>query len=111
MSVSLFVLLQCPGLLSTKTISETDVFNQVSQLFKDQPDLLPEFSKFLPDADVSSSFRAGDNFPTSSSPDVSTFIHYADLYNAHSRLLSAPHAPPSKLSYDEYTDSTLSVGR
>lgn len=58
---------ECPGLLSTKTVSETDVFNRVSQLFKDQPDLLSEFSQFLPDAGVGSSFMAGVNFPTSSS--------------------------------------------
>jgi len=25
--------------------------------------------------------------------------------------ISAPHAPPRKLNYDEYTDRTLSVGK
>lgn len=51
-----------PCLVGMKTVSETDVFNQVSMLFKDDPDLLSEFSHFLPDAGGNSSLMAGMNF-------------------------------------------------
>lgn len=59
-----------------KTVSETDVFNQVSMLFKDDPDLLSEFSHFLPDAGGNSSLMAGMNFAAPSAATVSGLIAF-----------------------------------
>jgi len=54
-----------------RPLSEVEVYSKVTHLFKDQPQLLAEFSQFLPDAGSGTGLMSGVN--------IINFVYYVHI--------------------------------
>ncbi|KAH9420995.1 Paired amphipathic helix protein Sin3a [Dermatophagoides pteronyssinus] len=94
-----------------KILTESEVFSKVSKLFENQPDLLQEFSQFLPDAHNSSGVIAGGVVPHTLHPNQATNAtshHHHHMNNSNNLINSSPSysiqnsANPTTSSLNQY---------